>query len=100
MAVTLEQFKLYVGTKDATDYPQLCLTSGHQLVTNKVKGYAVPAAIHDQAVLMVASELFHRRQAPNGITQFADATGQAIRISKDPMGAANAILLPYLGYAV
>lgn len=100
MAVTLEQFKAYVGTKDATDFPQLCLTSGHQLVTNKVKGYAVPAAIHDQAVLMVASELFHRRQAPNGITQFADFGGNAVRLGKDPMAPAYALLLPYIGYAV
>ena len=100
MAVTLQQFKDYIGTKDASDFPQLCLTSGHQLVTNKVKGYAVPAQIHDQAVLMVASELFHRRSAPNGITQFADFGGNAVRLGKDPMAPAYALLLPYIGYAV
>ena len=100
MAVTLQQFKDYVGTKDASDFPQLCLTSGHQLVTNKVKGYAVPAQVHDQAVLMVASELFHRRSAPNGITQFADFGGNAVRLGKDPMAPAYALLLPYIGYAV
>jgi len=100
MAVTLQQFKDYVGTKDSTDFPQLCLTSGHQLVTNKVAGASVPAAVHDQAVLMVASELFHRRQAPNGITQFADATGQAVRLGKDPMAPVYALLMPYIGFAV
>lgn len=60
----------------------------------------MPAAVHDQAVLMVASELFHRRQAPNGITQFADVTGQAVRLGKDPMAPAYALLLPYIGWAV
>lgn len=100
MAVTLSQFKDYVGTKDASDFPQLCLTAGHQLVTNKVAGASVPAAVHDQAVLMVASEIFHRRSAPNGITQFADFGGQAVRLGKDPLSPAYALLMPYIGFAV
>ena len=101
MAVTLAQFKEYVGTKDATDFPQSCLSSGHALVTRYVgKVTTVPQEIFDQAVLMVSSELFHRRNAPNGISQFADLGGGAIRVGKDPMAPAYMLLLPYVQMGV
>jgi hypothetical protein len=101
MAVTLTEFKDYVGTKDASDFPQSCLTAGLALVTKYVGTVTtVPTEISDQAVLMAASELFHRRNAPNGIAQFADFGGAAVRVGSDPMVAARQILLPYLGMAV
>jgi hypothetical protein len=101
MAVTLTEFKDYVGTKDASDFPQSCLTAGLALVTKYVGTVTtVPTEIQDQAVLMAASELFHRRNAPNGIAQFADFGGAAVRVGSDPMVAARQILLPYLGMAV
>jgi hypothetical protein len=49
---------------------------------------------------MCASEIFHRRQAPGGITQFADMSGSAVRVGKDPMNAAYELLRPYVGFAV
>lgn len=101
MAVSLSEFKDYVGTKDATDFPQSCLTAGHALVTAYVGAVTtVPTEIHDQAVLMVSSELFHRRNAPNGISQFADIGGGAIRVGKDPMAPAYNLLLPYVSIGV
>jgi hypothetical protein len=101
MAVTLTEFKDYVGTKDASDFPQSCLTAGLALVTKFVGTVTtVPTEIQDQAVLMAASELFHRRNAPNGIAQFADFGGAAVRVGSDPMVAARQILMPYLGMAV
>jgi hypothetical protein len=101
MAVTLTEFKDYVGTKDASDFPQSCLTAGIALVTKYVGTVTtVPTEIVDQATLMAASELFHRRNAPNGIAQFADFGGAAVRVGSDPMVAARQILLPYLGMAV
>lgn len=101
MAVTLTEFKDYVGTKDASDFPQSCLTAGSALVTKYVGTVTtVPTEIVDQATLMAASELFHRRNAPNGIAQFADFGGAAVRVGSDPMVAARQILLPYLGMAV
>jgi hypothetical protein len=101
MAVTLSEFKDYVGTKDATDFPQSCLTAGHALVTNYIGTVTtVPTEIHDQAVLMVSSELYHRRNAPNGIAQFADFGGGAVRVGKDPMSPAYNLLLPFVGHAV
>lgn len=56
----------------------------------------VPVEIIDRAVIEVGSELFHRRAAPNGISQFAALDGQPVRVARDPMNAARAILAPFL----
>jgi hypothetical protein len=50
--------------------------------------------------LICASELFHRRSAPNGVAQFASFDGSPIRVAKDPMNAVYPLLMPYTGYAV
>lgn len=61
----------------------------------------IPATVLDRAVLEVAAELFHRRQAPNGISQFATPDGGgAIRVARDPMVAAYALLGPYVGRGI
>ena len=101
MAILVAEFKEYVGTKDSTDFPQSCLTAGQALVTKYLGAVTtVPSEIQDQAVLMVASELYHRRNAPNGISQFADMGGGAIRVGKDPMAPAYNLLLPYVQVGV
>lgn len=100
MTVTVEQLQNYVGTKETGDFIQGCLDSSVLMVRRFVGSESVPSTVMDQAVLQVASELFHRRSAPNGISQFADLTGNAIRIARDPMVAAYDLLRPYVGYAV
>ena len=101
MAVTLEEFKDYVGTKDSTGFPQECLTSGEALITRLIgEAENVPTAIRDQAVLIASSELFHRRSAPNGISQFADATGNPVRVGRDPLSAVYPLVLPYIQFGV
>lgn len=100
MAVTLAEFQAYVGT-DETTFPQECLTSGQALVETYIgEVLTVPVAIHDQAVLIASSELFHRRSAPNGVAQFASFDGSPIRVAKDPMNAVYPLLQRYVGYAV
>lgn len=96
MSVTVEQLQNYVGTKEVGAFIEGCLTSAGTLVNNYVKTAAVPATIREQAVLIVASELFHRRSAPNGVAQFASMDGSPVRIAKDPMNAAYPILLPFV----
>lgn len=100
MAVSLEEFQAYVGT-DESDFPQECLTAGHALVTNYVGSVTtVPTHVHDQAVLIASSELFHRRSAPNGVAQFSSFDGAPVRVARDPMVAVTPILFPFLGSAV
>lgn len=96
MAVTVVQFRAYVGTKEVSDFVDSCLASANQMVGKFVGSSRVPSDVLDSAVLSCASELFHRRSAPNGVAQFADL-GSVVRIAKDPMNAAREMLLPFTG---
>lgn len=96
MAVTVEQFRAYVGTKEVSSFVDSCLASATQMVSRFVGSGRVPGDVLDSAVLSCASELFHRRSAPNGVAQFADL-GTTVRIAKDPMNAAREMLLPFTG---
>ena len=96
MSVTVEQLQNYVGTKETGTFIEGVLASANSLVNTYVKSAAVPATIRDQAVLTVASELFHRRSAPNGVAQFASLDGSPVRIAKDPMNAVYPLLMPFV----
>ena len=96
MSVTVEQFQNYIGTKEDGAFVDGCLTSARLLVGNDIGQVSVPSTIVDQAVMTVASELFHRRSAPNGIAQFAAMDGSPVRVAKDPMNAVYPLLLPFV----
>jgi len=98
MAVTIEEFRSYIGTDENSTFVDECLTAGHALVTKFIGTATVPVTVHDNAVLMASSELFYRRQSPQGVTQFAAMDGNPIRAAKDPMNAARELLRPYTSY--
>lgn len=58
---------------------------------------SVPAAVLDRAYLEAGSELYHRRQAPNGIAQFATPDGNPVRVARDPLVGVYPLITPYLG---
>jgi hypothetical protein len=99
-SVLLAEFKEYIGTTEDSDFIEESLDAGHALVDNYQGEATVPADLHRIAILLCASEIFHRRSAPNGIAQFASMDGSPVRVAKDPMGAVYPLLLPYVGYAV
>lgn len=75
-----------------------CWAQAEALVAQHIGDADVPAPISDRAALEVAAELFHRRQAPNGISQFATPDGGgAVRVARDPMVAAYPLLAPFVG---
>lgn len=100
MAVTVVEFRAYVGTDEESDFVSECLTAGHALVNKFIGSATVPDTIHDNAVLIASSELFHRRSSPQGVTQFAAMDGNPVRAAKDPMNAARELLRPYVSYGV
>lgn len=102
MAVEVEQARQYVGASSSDDtFIESCLAEAGALVARFSGSATIPAAVNDRAVLEVASELFHRRQAPNGIAQFATIDGASpIRVARDPMIAAYPLLVPYTGTGV
>ena len=56
----------------------------------------VPPAEVVGATMEVAAELYHRKNAPNGVSQFADGQGNPVRVARDPMVAAYRTLGAYL----
>lgn len=57
----------------------------------------VPDAIRHRCYLEAASELFHRRQAPNGIAQFGTPDMNPIRVARDPLVGVYPLVSRYLG---
>ena len=98
--ITVANFAAYLGTDDVGDFVQSCLTAGHALVDRYQGEATVPTQVHLQAVFIASSEFFHRRNSPQGVTQFAAMDGAPIRAAKDPMNAVYPLLQPYVSYGV
>lgn len=100
LTISLADFQAYVGTSETGEFINSALSAGHALVDRYQGEIEVPTQVHVQAVMICASEIFHRRSAPNGVAQFAAFDGQPVRVAKDPMNAVYPLLLPYVGYGV
>jgi hypothetical protein len=74
-----------------------CWAEAEALVVRYVGTSVVPAVIIQRACLEVGAELFARRGAPSGISQFQDQAGGSIRLARDPMTGAYTILQPFVG---
>jgi len=99
MAVTLSELKVYVASdeSDNDDLLTECLVDAAVLVNKYVGVAAVPVEILDRCHIIVAADLWERRNAPNGIAnqQYAtiDGIGAApVRIARDPMAGAYKLL--------
>jgi hypothetical protein len=102
MTTTTDELRAYTGASLSNDtFLETCLAEATALVGRFVGDVTVPEVVKDRAVLEAASELFHRRQAPSGIAQFATVDGSSpIRVARDPMVAAYPILTPYVGTGI
>lgn len=56
----------------------------------------VPVEVLYRAYIEVGAELFYRKQAPQGISQFAAADGTAIRTRRDPLDGVRPMLAAFL----
>lgn len=82
----------------ATQFATECWDQATALVSTYTGESDVPESVKDRAILEVGAELYNRKNAPNGITQFGDLTsGQGIRVARNPMVAAYPLLAPYVG---
>lgn len=82
----------------ANRYLTTCWGTAAELVNTYVGTRQVPDSVLTRAVLDVASELFHRRNAPGGVMQqFTDLGAAPVRMARDPMLGAYPILAPYVG---
>lgn len=91
--------RAYVNAHEADDAAlERAWDSAAALVAAYVGLSVVPPVVLQQATLLVAAELFQRRNAPNGIAQFATPDGYSgIRVARDPMLSAYPLLRPFTG---
>lgn len=102
----IDALRTYLGAGGASSFDDAFLGQCWDEAAALVAGFEgtrslqVPAEIHALAIKGVASELFHRQAAPNGISQFADGSGNPVRVARDPMTAAYPILRPFVGLGI
>ncbi len=95
--MTAADLSEYVGAAPADiDYVEECWDTAHALVDKAVGTASVPAAVMKRAKLECGSELYHKRSAPMGVSQFASADGAPMRVGLDPMRSAMKVLMPFL----
>ncbi len=83
----------YVGAHaDDTAFVTQCWDEATDLVTAFIGTQIVPESIKDRAILETGSELFHRRNSPQGLAQMAAFDGSPVRVARDPMVGAYPIL--------
>lgn len=88
----------YVGANSGDDaFVEDCWEEASALVSAFVGTAEVPPVVLHRASLEVGSELFHRRQAPSGVAQFATFDGAPVRVARDPLVGAYPLLRPYVG---
>lgn len=95
--------KAYVGAHGTADddFIDDCWHEAVALVATYAGSATIPAEVLNRAYLECGSELYHRRSAPNGVSQFASMDGgQAIRVARDPMVGVYPILRPYVGLGI
>lgn len=73
-----------------------CVEEATALVARRVGVDTVPDVIRRRAVLEVGADLYHRRRVRNGVASFDGVDMQPIRVTRDPMKAAEDILAPFL----
>jgi hypothetical protein len=100
--ITTDDLREYVGDSQAseTDLGR-ALSTGAALVDVLIGSVSdIPDAVVDQAYLVAGSEVFARKSAPLGVSQFATPDGAAIRVNRDPLTAVYPLLTPYLGWGI
>ena len=100
MALTASDLGDYVAPgMPVTEYMTKCLDVAARLIASQIgSADGVPGDVLDRATLEVAAELYHRKNAPNGVKNFADGFdgAGAIRVARDALVAARPLLAPYL----
>lgn len=92
-----EDLKAYVGAVETdNDFVQECWDTAEDLIASYIRSTKIPAGVLKRCYLEVGSELYHRRNAPMGISQYASYDGAPIRIARDPLIGVYPLLNRYM----
>lgn len=78
------------------DFITGCYNDAESQVDAFIGNATVSANVRNRCILMCGSEMYHARQAPNGIAQYNDMTGAPVRIARDPMLSVYALLQQHM----
>ncbi len=93
MTVGVSDLREYVGASVSDDtFLATCLGQAVELIEIYAGDQLIPDSILDGCYLTVGSEIYQRRNAPSGITNFASPDGSAIRLARDPLTSVYPIL--------
>lgn len=73
----------------------LIASAAAEAVATMIAGAEIPESVHRLAILAAGSDLYERRNAPNGVRMFGP-DGEAIRVRNDDLAAARSLLRAYL----
>ncbi len=97
MTTTDEMMKFLGAQESDRAFVDECLKQATTLIARYISDTPVPEDIMNNATQQVASEMFHRRNAPSGIAQFSSLDGVSpIRVAKDPMTSVYPLLRRYV----
>lgn len=89
--------KEYVRASDIDNaYVEQCYDEAVELVSDLVSSSNVPINVLKRCYLEAGSELYHRRNAPNGVAQFSTFDGAPIRVARDPLVGVYPMVARYL----
>ena len=89
--------KAYVGASSTDDaYVEECWNTSKDLVASYIASTKVPVNVLKRCYLEVGSELFHRRSAPMGVSQYATYDGAPINTARDPLVGVYPLLNRYM----
>jgi hypothetical protein len=92
-----EDLKAYIGAGSEDDaFVEECFDTSIELVASYVKSSKIPANVLKRVYLEVGSELFQRRNAPLGVSQYATADGSPRSIARDPLAGVYPLLNRYM----
>ena len=78
--------KAYVGASTNDDaYVEECWDTAKDLVASYIASTKVPVGVLKRCYLEVGSELFHRRNAPMGVAQYATYDSAPVNTARDPL---------------
>ncbi len=96
--VTVSDLRAYIGVGASVTDEQLQadLDAAFALIAATVGEAYVPEVVLNEVTLGVGYEMWSRRAAPSGLTQFASVDGNPARMYRDPLTAYYPILSRYL----
>jgi hypothetical protein len=89
--------KAYVGASSNDDaYVEECWDTARALLASYIASTKVPVDVLKRCYLEVGSELFQRRNAPMGVSQYATYDAAPLNTARDPLVGVYPLLNRYM----